>query len=122
MPVHFVGHPLIDAMQGLPEPDPDAFRRRHGLAPDKKIIALLPGSRRQEISKVLPMMVAATREFPDYQFAVAGAPNLGEEPYGPFLEGAGIPLLMDQTYPLLQHADAALVTGPAAWRFGWRRA
>lgn len=114
MPVHFVGHPLIDAMQGLPEPDPDDFRRRHGLAPDKKIIALLPGSRRQEISKVLPMMVAATREFPGYQFAVAGAPNLGEEPYSPFLEGTGIPLLMDQTYPLLQHADAALVTSGTA--------
>ncbi|MDG1571880.1 lipid-A-disaccharide synthase [Robiginitalea sp. M366] len=114
VPVHFVGHPLIDAMQGLPEPEPKAFRARHGLDPDKPIIALLPGSRKQEIRKILEVMLQVIPEYPGYQFAIAGAPNLGEAEYAPYLEGTGVTLLMDWTYPLLQHATAALVTSGTA--------
>ncbi len=114
MPVHFIGHPLIDAMENLPEPDPATFRNSHGLDPNRPVIALLPGSRRQEVEKVLPVMIAASRSFPEHQFAVAGAPSLDREFYDSLLSGTGIPLIMDQTYPLLQNSRAALVTSGTA--------
>lgn len=113
IPVHFVGHPLIDAMEGLPDPDPHAFRDRNGLDPERPILALLPGSRKQEIEKILPVMMAVVPEFPEYQCVVAGAPSLDAEHYDPFLD-AGARLIRDQTYPLLQHAHAALVTSGTA--------
>ncbi|HSR60118.1 MAG TPA: lipid-A-disaccharide synthase [Robiginitalea sp.] len=114
MPVHFVGHPLIDAMEGLPEPDPQAFRQRNGLDPEKPIIALLPGSRAQEIEHILTAMLTVVPHYPGYQFAVAGAPSLEASRYEPYLKATGVPLLADQTYPLLQNAHAALVTSGTA--------
>lgn len=114
MPVHFVGHPLIDAMEGLPEPDQDAFFTANGMDPDRPLIALLPGSRPQEIEKILPVMLDVVSEFPGYQFALAAAPALGEDKYLPYLEGSSVVLVRDQTYALLQHARAALVTSGTA--------
>ena len=114
MPVHFIGHPLIDAMQHLEPPDAAAFCNAHGLDPGKPIVGLLPGSRRQEVEKVLPVMIAASRSFPELQFAVAGAPSLDPEYYATYLAGTGIVLVMDQTYPLLQLCRAALVTSGTA--------
>ncbi|MDC6355577.1 MULTISPECIES: lipid-A-disaccharide synthase [unclassified Robiginitalea] len=113
IPVHFVGHPLIDAMEGLPDPDPAAFRKRNNLDPERPILALLPGSRKQEIEKILPVMMAVIPEFPDYQCVIAGAPSLEAEQYEPYLT-TGATLIRDQTYPLLQHAHAALVTSGTA--------
>ncbi len=113
IPVHFVGHPLIDAMEGLPDPDPAAFRTRNGLDAGRPILALLPGSRKQEIEKILPVMMAVVPGFPEYQCVIAGAPSLDTEQYEPYLN-AGVTLIRDQTYPLLQHAHAALVTSGTA--------
>ena len=59
LPVHFVGHPLIDALKDKHAPDPVEFRKIHGFHPDKPIIALLPGSRPQEIHKMLPVMLSS---------------------------------------------------------------
>ncbi|MCO5725707.1 lipid-A-disaccharide synthase [Robiginitalea marina] len=114
MPVHFVGHPLIDALEGLPERDPAGFRQAHGLDPDKPIIAILPGSRAQEVRSILPVMLALVPRFPAYQFVVAGAPSLDPDFYREFLEGSRARLLQEQTYPLLLHAHAALVTSGTA--------
>ena len=76
MSVHFVGHPLIDAIGSQPEPDADKFRQENDLSPEKPIIAVLPGSRPQEIAKMLPIMLAIAPRYPKYQFAVAGAPSI----------------------------------------------
>lgn len=114
MHVHFVGHPLIDALEGLPVADPEGFRQRNGLDPDKPIIALLPGSRAQEIDHILSVMLAAVPHFPQYQFAVAGAPSLEAAFYEPYLRNSGVPRVADQTYALLRNAHAALVTSGTA--------
>lgn len=114
MPVHFVGHPLVDAMEGLPDADPEGFRKRNGLDAEKPIIALLPGSRAQEIDHILSRMLAVVPRFPQYQFAVAGAPSLEAGFYEPYLKNTGVPWVADQTYALLQNAHAALVTSGTA--------
>lgn len=114
MPVHFVGHPLIDAMSNLPETNPADFMQAEGLQPDKPLIALLPGSRKQEIRKILSIMMEVVPLFPEYQFAIAGAPSLDSEDYQPYLEGTEVKLIRDKTYPLLQVAHAALVTSGTA--------
>lgn len=114
MPVHFVGHPLIDAMGHRPEPDPQGFLAAQGLDPEKPVIALLPGSRTQEIRMVLPLMLQIAPRYPEYQFAVAGAPSQEAAFYEPFLQGTGAVLVMDQTYSLLEAAHAALVTSGTA--------
>jgi len=114
MPVHFVGHPLIDALKNRPAPDRSRFCKTNGLDPDKPIIALLPGSRAQEVQKMLPVMLSCVSRFPEYQFVVAGAPSLEPDFYTPYLKDPGASLVMDQTYALLQVAHAALVTSGTA--------
>ena len=114
MPVHFVGHPLIDAIESRPAPDPAGFRSANGLHPEKPIIALLPGSRPQEISRMLPVMCSLAPRYPDYQFVVAGAPGTNASFYASYIEGHPVRLVMDQTYDLLGSAHAALVTSGTA--------
>jgi lipid-A-disaccharide synthase len=114
MPVHFVGHPLIDALKDRPETDRLMFCKTQGLDPGKPIIALLPGSRAQEVKKMLPLMLSCTPRFSDYQFVVAGAPSLESGFYTPYLQDGPGQLVMDQTYALLQVAHAALVTSGTA--------
>ena len=114
MPVHFVGHPLIDAIQSRPKTDPKTFREEHGLDPEKPIIAMLPGSRPQEIATMLPIMLTLTKHYPNFQFAVAGAPSIQTSFYQNFLKDSPAVLVQDQTYSLLQVAHAALVTSGTA--------
>lgn len=108
--VEFVGNPLFDAI-AIFKPAAD-FLQRNNLS-DKKIIALLPGSRKQEVEKMLNLMVATQSKFADYQFVIAGVGNLPLEFYKPFLKG-NIKLVTDQTYDLLSHSTAALVTSGTA--------
>ena len=105
IPVHFVGHPLLDALRDRPPVDTASFRRENGLSPDKPIIALLPGSRPQEISTMLPVMLSQTSRFPEYQFAIAGAPGTPPEFYDPFLKNG------DALWKLQLDEDAALPIG-----------
>jgi lipid-A-disaccharide synthase len=114
MPVHFVGHPLIDALKNRPAPDPGKFRKTHELDPDKPIIALLPGSRAQEVHKMLPVMLSCVSRYPGYQFVVAGAPSLEPDFYSSYLRDNSARLVMDQTYALLEVSHAALVTSGTA--------
>jgi lipid-A-disaccharide synthase len=110
--VDFVGHPLLDAIQNF-ERDPDFFEKNK-LDKHKKIIALLPGSRKQEISKLLPLMIETSHQFTDYQFVIAGAPSMSEAFYATFLQGSNLKIIYNQTYALLQNAHAALVTSGTA--------
>ena len=112
-PVHFVGHPLIDAIGNRPPVDPETFKRNNGL--DKRpVIALLPGSRKQEIEKMLEIMLSITSDFQDYQFIIAGAPSQDREFYEKYTKGSNIGLIMNQTYDILSISYAALVTSGTA--------
>lgn len=112
-PVTFVGHPLIDAIHNRPQSDEIAFKAAHGLD-ERPIIALLPGSRKQEISKMLQLMLSVVPDFPDYQFVIAGAPSQDFSFYEPFLQGKTIKFVSNKTYDLLAIAHAALVTSGTA--------
>ena len=113
--VDYVGHPLLDVVQDQ-QADP-AFRSKNGLS-EAPIVALLPGSRKQEISRMLSVMLATARRFPDLQFVVAGAPSQDrsyyEELFSRYDVAANVSLVEGQTYALLQTAQAALVTSGTA--------
>lgn len=113
-PVHFVGHPLLDAIASQPHIETEIFRNKYGLDPNKKIIALLPGSRKQEVEKMLSSMLSVSPAFPEYQFVIAGAPSLDDAFYKPFLKNAQVHYVTNQTYALLRCAYAALVTSGTA--------
>lgn len=112
-PVHFVGHPLIDAISKRAQVDPESFRKEHKLD-DRPIIALLPGSRKQEISKMLRVMLSIADDFSDYQFVIAGAPSQEESFYAQFIDIDNVHLLLNKTYDLLSLSTAALVTSGTA--------
>ena len=112
-PVNFVGHPLIDAISNRKNTDVEKFKAENNLD-DRPIIALLPGSRKQEISKMLEVMLSITQDFKDYQFVIAGAPSQEIEFYKPYLKKTNINLVMNKTYDILSCAHAALVTSGTA--------
>ncbi|RVT98222.1 lipid-A-disaccharide synthase [Mucilaginibacter limnophilus] len=111
MKVDYVGNPLLDAAAAF-SPDP-AFLEKYQLT-NKKIVALLPGSRKQEINYLLPDMVQVAGRFPDYQFVIAGAPSFSSGYYEPYLNGRNIPVVFNATYDLLTHAEAAIVASGTA--------
>lgn len=111
--VEFVGHPLIDAIHNRETTDAVNFRKQNNLD-ERPIIAILPGSRKQEISKMLTLMLSVGNDFPDYQFVIAGAPSQEYSFYGTFLKGKNIKFISNETYNLLSHAHAALVTSGTA--------
>ncbi|TXI15470.1 MAG: lipid-A-disaccharide synthase [Pedobacter sp.] len=111
MDVHYVGNPLLDAIAA--HHTDSQFRVNQALG-EQQIIALLPGSRRQELKRLLTDMLQVSDDFPDYQFVIAGAPSFIIDDYQPFIGGRQIPVLFDQTYNLLLHAKAAIVTSGTA--------
>ncbi len=111
--VHFVGHPLIDAIADRTEISDAQFRKDNALN-EKSIIALLPGSRKQEIAKMLSIMLSVVNDFPDYQFVIAGAPSQEYEFYENFLNNENVKFIANKTYDLLSHSHAALVTSGTA--------
>ncbi|RZS98962.1 lipid-A-disaccharide synthase [Aquimarina brevivitae] len=112
-PVHFVGHPLIDAIADHEQILPKSFRTKNGLD-ERPIIAVLPGSRKQEITKMLSIMLSIVEQFKDYQFVIAGAPSQDAEFYKPFIGYKNVHLVMNQTYDLLSLSNAAIVTSGTA--------
>ncbi|UZO81286.1 lipid-A-disaccharide synthase [Aquimarina sp. ERC-38] len=112
-PVHFVGHPLIDAINQHELTDPKQFREENNLD-DRPIIALLPGSRKQEVTKMLTIMLSVVRFFPEYQFVIAGAPSLDASFYEQFVKEKGVYMVDNKTYDLLSLSNAALVTSGTA--------
>ncbi|WP_046756535.1 lipid-A-disaccharide synthase [Kordia jejudonensis] len=111
--VYFVGHPLLDAIADRPKIDDAAFKSTHGLD-NREIIALLPGSRKQEIKKMLSVMLSVVNDFPDYQFVIAGAPSQEEAFYHQFMKDANVKFISNKTYDLLNISHAALVTSGTA--------
>jgi len=109
--VDYIGNPTADEVAEF-QPDPE-FMAQHGLDPDRRIIAVLPGSRKQEIEEMLHEMLAVLPAFQEYQFVVAGVSNLDRAYYAHF-ERNGIKLVFDQAYDLLSRASAALVTSGTA--------
>ncbi|HQV34716.1 MAG TPA: lipid-A-disaccharide synthase [Flavobacterium sp.] len=112
-PVEFVGHPLIDAIHNRVKIENETFRKENNLD-ERPIIALLPGSRKQEISKLLHEMLAIVPDFPDYQFVIAGAPGQEFDFYKQFLTNKAVHFITNKTYDLLSVAHAALVTSGTA--------
>ena len=111
--VEFVGHPLIDAIHKREKIDETTFRNANNLD-NKPIIALLPGSRKQEIIKMLAVMLSAVPNFPDYQFVIAGAPGQDFSFYEQFLKNKNVHFIANKTYDLLSISTAALVTSGTA--------
>ena len=109
---HFVGHPLLDAISDLNPIDFEIFKQDNNLN-KKQIIALLPGSRAQEVEKMLALMTGVKPNFPDYQFVIAGAPSLGKEFYERFA-AKDVSFVSNKTYDLLRCSAAALVTSGTA--------
>ncbi|MBE9584786.1 lipid-A-disaccharide synthase [Mucilaginibacter sp. JRF] len=111
MQVDYVGNPLLDAAAAF---KPSATFLQDNKLEGKPIIALLPGSRKQEINHLLPDMVAMQERFPDHQLVIAGAPSFNAAYYQPYLKGHNIPIVFNATYNLLQHAEAAVVASGTA--------
>ena len=116
-PIHYVGNPTAEEVRQFRSQYDEPFQQfceRHALDPKKKIIALLAGSRQQEIKDNLPAMIQAAQAFDGYQLVLAGAPAIDDDYYKRFIENQPVTLLNDETYPLLSHAHAALVTSGTA--------
>ncbi len=112
--VDFVGHTLLDAINENKTVPDQLWKKENGLK-DLPIVALLPGSRKQEINTMLPLMINAVKSFNDVQFVIAGAPSVSKEFYEPFVKGFNhVAIVFDQTYQLLSHSKAALVTSGTA--------
>ncbi len=113
--VEYAGNPVLDAVTGhkIRYQDFGEFTRIHGL-PGKPVIALLPGSRFQEIKRCLPEMIAATERFKDHQLVVAGTSSVPSGFYHRYMRGKKIPVLFGKTYELLRHSRAAAVTSGTA--------
>ncbi len=111
MDVDYIGNPLLDAIAA--NKLDDQFHVRHHLS-SKPIIALLPGSRKQELNKILPDLIKASDRFPDYQFIIAGAPTFDLDFYKPFIGDRNIPVVFSETYNLLLNSQVAMVTSGTA--------
>lgn len=113
--VDYVGNPSVDSISNYQQQESvgkSTFFRMNRLA-DKPILALLAGSRKQEIRDNLPVMLRVAAQFPEYQPIIAGAPGIDPAYYQQYTDGS-VRILFQQTYPLLQHSDAALVTSGTA--------
>ena len=117
-PIHYVGNPCVDAVAHFKEnysETKEQFVARHGLQAGKPIIALLAGSRRQEIKDNLPQMLEAASSFAStHQLILAGAPGIEPEYYAKYIGAHPVKILFGETYPLLSHSRAALVTSGTA--------
>ena len=112
--VNYVGNPILDAiMDKKIIADLPMFCRENDL-PEKEIIALLPGSRKAEISYLLPVMLEASKSFPQYQFVIAGAPNMDAAFYEKYTAAYPVKVLWDKTYEIVQNSKAAMVASGTA--------
>lgn len=110
--VDYVGNPVLDAVKAH-QRDPN-FIPRNGFDPHRPIVALLPGSRKQEVVRMLPVMRDVVARFPDVQFAVASVNNLDQHLYDAVAAISNVTQVKEDTYNLLQHSHAAIVTSGTA--------
>lgn len=115
--IDYVGNPVLDAIKSF-QPDRD-FLKKNNLTKEKKIVALLPGSRKMELKRMIPVMAELVSMNPQYQFVVASVKTLPEELYAPFRSIPSVKFVYESTYDLLIHSQAAIVTsGTAALETG----
>ena len=112
--VTFVGNPLLDELAKVGAGNRSIFLRRNSLGERREIIAMLPGSRRQEVKRTLPVMLKAASHFPDYQFVIAGVSSLDKSLYKDIMGNSDVFFVENQTYDLLLNSSAALVTSGTA--------
>lgn len=121
--IHYVGNPTQEEVTNFRDNYHETFEefvsRQQKLSPrpveaGKKIIALLAGSRKQEIKDNLPTMIRAAEKYPAYQLVVAGAPSIDDDYYERFLQGSNVKIVRNETYALLSHSTVALVTSGTA--------
>lgn len=113
--INYIGNPCVDAVDAFLRNSPETreeFVKRNDI-PDKPIVALLAGSRKQEITANLPLMLEAVKNYPGYQPVIAGAPGIDKDFYKPYLE-EGACIVFGETYNILNNAHAALVTSGTA--------
>ena len=115
-PIHYVGNPTVDEVTAYKEVHSGDFAEfvAENRLENKPVIALLAGSRKQEIKDNLPDMLKAASAFPDYQLVLAGAPGISPDYYKDYVGLSKVKIIFGRTYQLLQHADAALVTSGTA--------
>ena len=111
----YYGNPVLDSVAAYEDhgSKEDDFIKRNSLS-EKPVIALLAGSRKQEISDLLPEMLAVIQHYPGHQFVVAGAPSVSPDYYRQFTDGHKVGIVYNQTYDLLKHSKAAVVTSGTA--------
>jgi lipid-A-disaccharide synthase len=115
MEVEYFGNPLVDHVESFREhfEGEGSWRERHGLG-DLPMVALLAGSRKKEIETTLPAMLTLAGEHPEYQFIVAGAPSMPSSLYEQYLQGSKVKIVFNETYALLECAEAGLITSGTA--------
>ena len=112
--VKFLGHPLLDSINQYHKSKKEDFFNKHKLSNKKEIISILPGSRRQEIKKILGVMLEVIEDFPNYQFVIAGAPNIDLNFYQNIIQKKSVIVIENETYALLSNSKASLVTSGTA--------
>lgn len=112
--VTYVGNPLLDELRKYGASNRSIFLRRNSLGEKREIIAMLPGSRGQEIKRTLPVMLKVVPHFPEYQFVIAGVSSIDKSLYKKIIGNADVFLVEGQTYELLQNSSAAIVTSGTA--------
>lgn len=116
-PIHYVGNPTADEVRLFRseyKETQESFRTRYNIGNDKPILAILAGSRRQEIKDNLPVMMQVSQRFPQLHPVLACAPGIDDEYYGQFIEGYDVTKAHNDTYALLSHSSVALVTSGTA--------
>ena len=116
-PIHYVGNPTMSEVKNFKASYNESFNDftiRHGLDREKPIISLLAGSRRQEIKDNLPAMIAASEKYKEYQLVLAGAPGIEQDYYKKFIDGKNVRVVNNETFSLLYHSSAAIVTSGTA--------
>lgn len=110
--VDYVGNPVLDAIKAH-TPDHD-FLSKHKFRTTAPLIALLPGSRKQELKRIIPLMAEVVKRFPDHQFGLAGVSNLDQSLYIELMVFHNVKFILEDTYNLLLHSNAAIVTSGTA--------
>ncbi|MDR1602788.1 MAG: lipid-A-disaccharide synthase [Tannerella sp.] len=115
-PVDYVGNPSVDSVATYREKcrDGKSDSPQDGRPDESPLIAILAGSRRQEIRKNLPALMDAALSFPEYRCVIAGAPGLEKDDYAKYMNGRNVPVVFGQTYTLLENSHTALVTSGTA--------
>ena len=113
--VKYLGHPIMDSIENFKKKNTGkCFFKINKIDDKKKIIAILPGSRKQEIKKILNTMLDVVEFFPEHQFVIAGAPNIEKSFYSVLVKYSDVKVVENQTYDLLSNSEAALVTSGTA--------